>query len=67
MNITPVAELSTSEAIAAIQIFDHFHSAKAIKAMLPKWDNETMIVPIARPVVTVKMLPNGSLTVTVGK
>lgn len=67
MDITPVAELSTSQAISAIQIFDHFHSAKTIKAMLPKWDNEVMVVPIARPVVTVKMLPNGKLTVTVGK
>lgn len=66
MNITPVAELSISEAVSVIQIFDPFHSAKTIKAMLPKWDNEVMVMPCLTPV-TVKMLPNGRLTVTVGK
>jgi hypothetical protein len=66
MDITPVAELDTADAIAAIQIFDHFHSVKAIKGMLPKWDNEVKTMPCLTPV-TVKMLPNGRLTVTVGK
>jgi hypothetical protein len=66
MNITPVVELSTSEAISAIQIFDHLHSAREIKRSLPMWDNEVKTMPCLTPVI-VKMLPNGRLTVTVGK
>jgi hypothetical protein len=66
MNITPVVELTTSEAIEIVQGFDHLRTAREIKRMLPMWDNEIKVMPCLTPV-TVKMLPNGRLTVTVGK
>jgi len=66
MNIAPVVELTTSEAVSAIQVFDHLRTAREIKRLLPMWDNEVKVMPCLTPV-TVKMLPNGHLTVTVGK
>ena len=66
MNITPVVELSTSDVIDIVQGFDHLRTAREIRRMLPMWDNEVKVMPCLTPV-TVKMLPNGRLTVTVGK